>query len=149
MKTASFGAGLVGLAALLLAGAAAQAQSCRPGDIEVGRDQSHIYCKPRAEYAQCIGQAGQQMKDELSGSCGRAYKDCFEEANISISLQGAACLAGALAGCGAGQVACAQVCNVLFSAEEWQTYHECTVTVTPCYDAALAHDRSRKEACKH
>jgi hypothetical protein len=139
--------GLCVAAALLVMPNAAHAQSCRPGDIEVGRDAHNIYCKSRVEYAACIGRAGEAMRQELRGRCGAAYKNCFEGSNVGISLTAAGCLAMSLTAAPAGRAARAAVCNVLFTAYEWNLYHSCTVQVTPCYEDALTHDRQRKAVC--
>lgn len=124
------------------------AAGCKVGDIELYRDAHKIVCKDREEYAACIKDAGEQMKQDLGRNCGIAYKNCFEQKSLDISLDTATCLALSLAGCGTGQSACAVACNVQFTAREWVAYHQCTVEVTPCYEDALARDKARKELCK-
>jgi hypothetical protein len=124
------------------------AVGCNADEVEVYRDKTKIVCVDREEYAACIGKAGADMRDELSRSCGAVFKNCFSDWNLDISLQAAACLGGALAGCGVGQVACVQVCNLALSAQELRAYHSCTAQLTPCYEQALINDRARKERCK-
>jgi hypothetical protein len=148
MRLFSSARGALALALFLGASPAAFAASCAPDEVEVGRTADYIDCKDRKEYSACIGKAGAAMKQELSRSCGTAYKDCFRDRNVDISIQVAACLGGALVGCGAGQIACVQVCNLALSGQELAAYHGCTTQVTPCYEQALSNDRARKEACK-
>jgi hypothetical protein len=127
----------------------AMAVGCNDDEIEVYRDKTKIVCKSKAEYVACIKGAGEKLKSDLGQSCGAAYKDCFSSKNLDISLNTAACLAAAIPGCGGvGQPACAAICNVLFTAQEWAAYHSCSVDITPCYETALTRDKERKEICK-
>jgi len=135
-------------AGITLVSGPAAAAGCDADEIEVYRDKTKIVCRDRKEYSACIKQAGEQMSKDVHGSCARDYKDCFSQKNVDISVNAAGCLILARAGCGAGLVACAAGCNVIFTAQEWIAYHACSADITPCYEQALARDKERKERCK-
>lgn len=118
------------------------AQSCRPGDIEVGRDAYRIYCKPRAEYAECIRQAGEKLK-RATGVC---IGDCFTKHDVGIYFGEAICM-GTCVTSGGGP-ACLATCLGGAVGTKWVLARQCEVEATPCLDGALENDRKAKEACK-
>jgi hypothetical protein len=140
---------LIGILTLFSPSALADCSGvCRSNEVLVGEDQTHCYCVDRHQYAQCIGRAGEALKREIGGVCGRQYERCFRNNSIQISIATATCLTTSLFGCGAGMAACAAACNVGFTASEWAVAHVCAEEISPCYEEALVNDRKRKEACK-
>jgi len=135
-------------AALSISSGALADKKCRSDEVEVYSDTHKRICVDAEEYHACIRAAGESLKSDLRDSCGGPLKSCLDTKKLELSISTAGCLAGSIAGCGKGKAACAAVCGVVFKGLDEVAYNSCVADTTPCYEAALARDKARKDKCK-
>jgi hypothetical protein len=135
----------VGLLTTLAISPAAFAQSCRPGDIELGRDARGIHCRSRADYAACISSAGKELKS-AGADCGSAIKECVDHQKAMITVGEATCMGTCLTS--GGKRACIGICGAGAAASDYLVSNACLSDSNPCVSAALSVNRARVARCK-
>lgn len=143
---------------LLSAAMPARASPCAGNEVLVGEDAQNYYCKDRHEYARCIRESGEALKED-GQQCGRQWAGCMKEAGASMTTEQAGCLStcvtrGALATATTGTPFVASTCLVtcgLFAAT-WSMPRyatTCAEGLDSCNTASLIRDKAAQEACKH
>ncbi len=150
------------LSALLLvflaATSPALASPCASNEVLVGEDAQNYYCKDRHEYAQCIRESGEALKED-GQQCAGKWARCTKDAGVSMTTEQATCLTGcitrgAIATATTGTPFVASTCLVtcgLFTAT-WSMPRyatQCAEVLDSCNTDSLARDKVTREACKH
>jgi len=133
---------LVALATAFVACGTANAQRCKPGDIEVERTDKYIRCKPGPKKLQCIKGAGEQLNKDLKVGCAEQMGACLRNNKITFDGSVLACVAGCATFAG-----CLTQCGVS-GAIDTTVVLQCWDDNTSCKVAAMDRHKKAVAACQ-